>query len=603
MNKKIISFLKQNILFVGIGAFVIVMAGGVLAAKGEFSLASAFKAASNLLGSEPVHTEETGQSNEENAITLPIETVAGSGIESLGADSVSWAGEILSTDDIAVYPSREGQIAQWLVRIGQRVERGQVLGRLTTPPVSTEVASALAEKMQALVQARANTQATAVYIEQSKEQVQRRIDALERARQAAVQAADRNVQLLSESANVQAQSVLSVKQSKIRALIQEMLPRHLRHLTNDPINTTLPVFTVRYKKSVGALNMQTVYDFDLAIRIILEETKDPSAVPETSMLTYLKVAQKLVLATMSSDEISESELNDLRKDITEDQVAFLDALSEYKDAKIAAENARGERGVIVAGADVEYVKERTELEGKISELNRDLAIAQAEAEGAEAAYNAISQGLAGQNVIANSHGVISTIYKNVGDHVTPDEPIAAVSDPHGTGSFVRFQIPNDLLPPAKDSSVTIERPGFPFAKKKAKVVGVGTALDTHGSYIADAEFTEAVDWPIHASVRVMPHVSVEQTPFIPWGALWWDEAGSAHVWLVMENGVIRPQAVRPGRALGDRIEILEGLSSGDRYVAKATPDLKTGSSIKQSVAESPKKEEADAGGDGHGHEH
>jgi multidrug efflux pump subunit AcrA (membrane-fusion protein) len=250
--------------------------------------------------------------------------------------------------------------------------------------------------------------------------------------------------------------------------------------------------------------------------------------------------------------------------------------------------------------DAELAKEKAEIDEKIADFRRELAMAEADVRAAEAAYSAIAAGVAGQEIVSPRAGIVSAIFKNIGDHVTPETVIAGVSGTSSRGRFVRFRIPSDVPSPVRDETVHIERPGFPFSGKKARVIGVGRSLDDNGFFAADAEFLEPVDWPVHASVRVvMALESVRVT--VPFPAIWWDDSGAPNVWLVMENDVIRPQAISLGRAIGDRMEVTDGLQPGDRFVAKATSDLRTGASTARPAAERP--EDGEIEGDGHGHSH
>jgi hypothetical protein len=52
------------------------------------------------------------------------------GLKDLGSSSYSWPGEILSTSDVEVHPVREGQIAEWRVKLGQTVKKGQIRGAI-----------------------------------------------------------------------------------------------------------------------------------------------------------------------------------------------------------------------------------------------------------------------------------------------------------------------------------------------------------------------------------------------------------------------------------------------------------------------------------------
>ena len=121
--------------------------------------------------------------------------------------------------------------------------------------------------------------------------------------------------------------------------------------------------------------------------------------------------------------------------------------------------------------------------------------------------------------------------------------------------------------------------------------------------LADADFVEPVDWPVHASVRVLASADQSGQALVSLSAVWWDDDGHPTVWLVTEENRIRPQEVKTGRTLGDKIEILEGLAQGSRIVSKATSDLEAGTQLDQLSSTTENKTEEQPEGDGHGHAH
>ncbi len=562
------------------------------------------------------NTDEPTLVAEQKTVTalVPVETASNGDVEKLGASSISWPGEILSTADVQVFPAREGQIAEWRVRLGQKVYQGQVLGQLSAGPVSTELVSALAERQQAIVRARANVEATTEYIMASKQQLAELKLALDKSRDAAVGAAERNYQALlgsqvSSSTPSSTPGLLALKREKVRSHAREILHHYVNamsigYLARPAQDADQLYGTYSLKKHLGVTDTGAKYEFDNAVLKLGVDLKDPNVIPEASTKAFLKATQKLLLASIpgstdDGDSMSSEALADLRNDVADDPIAFLDTLNEYNEAKIQLEGAVGNKNTLVATADADYAEKKNELDKKISELDRELKLAQAEVHAAESAYGTVASGIAGQTIIAPKSGVISALYKNIGDHAAPDTAIAGISSASSKGRFVRFRIPSDLRAPEVGEEITIERPGFPLSGIKAKVVGVGLALDVNGSYTADAEFITVVNWPVHASVRVISNQSGGSI-LIPFTAVWWNDKGESQIWLVMENNVIRPRAVKVGRAVGDKIEIEDGLEAGERFVARASADLKTGQSIMGTITTTEKTEPA---GDGHGHSH
>jgi hypothetical protein len=71
----------------------------------------------------------------------------------------------------------------------------------------------------------------------------------------------------------------------------------------------------------------------------------------------------------------------------------------------------------------------------------------------------------------------------------------------------------------------------------------------------------------------------------------------------MENGKIRPQPVKVGKAVNDRVEVEEGLEIGNRFVTRIHAGLKTGQSVSEISQDTKKEPNAEPAGDGHGHSH
>ncbi len=90
--------------------------------------------------------------------------------------------------------------------------------------------------------------------------------------------------------------------------------------------------------------------------------------------------------------------------------------------------------------------------------------------------------------------------------------------------------------------------------------------------------TDEIAWPVYTWVRVVGSAK-QDTLFIPLSTFWCDDMGMAQVWIVNDKNQLESRDVTPGRVLGDRVEILTGLEHGDRYVSKATSNIKEGQSV------------------------
>lgn len=598
----------------------------------------------------------------EQSVSIGVETVVDTSVSGLNASSYSWPGEVLSATDVRVHPSREGQISQWRVKLGQRVKKGQVIGRLTPPPATLELSSALAERSQAIIRARAQADATEKLAQAARGQLERLKLVLDRNRDASLQVAEREAEqtlrsregasqeLMATESNKeasleaaqaeldQAKTTVPLKRQALRVAIDRLTQRTAGRLSYSGTSpsTSAGASNMSFKWGVGVTNSAAQDTYRRMLGQLLDAMKDPNALPDEIALAYVKATQDLLASTIGGTEnLPQSELNEIRTELADDQKDMIEALNEYKEAQsaialkqaeltkirserdkelatartaslntdIAVQSSTALKNKLIAEADTEYAKEKTELDSKVNELNREIAMAQAEVRGAEAAYGIIASGVAGQDIIATQTGVVSAVFKNIGDHVSPETPLIGLSSEKATDRFVRFRVPSDMRTPLVGEEVKVELPGFPFGGKKAKVVGIGLALDEKGFYAADAEFTEAVDWPVHASARVTPTIQIAAPILVPFTALWWDDKGASNVWLVMENGKIRPQPVKVGKAVSDRVEVTEGLEIGSRFVMRTHAGIKTGQSVSE-ISQTTKQEAGtEPAGDGHDHSH
>lgn len=642
---------KKHLAYLAVPVVGAALIGGIYVRN--FALASAGHD-----GDEP----EPAGTVVEQPVSVGVETVADTSVSGLNASSYSWPGEVLSATDVRVHPSREGQISEWRVKLGQRVKKGQVIGRLTPPPATLELSSALAERSQAIIRARAQAEATERLAQAARGQLERLKLVLDRNRDASLQVAEReaeqalrsregaSAELIATESNKeasleaalaeldQAKTTVPLKRQALRVAIERLTQRTAGRLSYSGTSpsTSAGASNMSFKWGVGVTNSAAQDQYRRTLGQLLDAMKDPNALPDDVALTYVKATQDLLASTIGgTTDLPQSELNTIRTELADDQKDMIEALNDYKDAQsvialkqaelvkirserdkelataktaslntdLAAQGSTALKNKLIAEADTEYAKEKTELDSKLNELNREIAVAQAEVRGAEAAYGIIASGVAGQDIVATQTGVISAVFKNIGDHVSPETPLIGLSSEKAAERFVRFRIPSDVRTPLVNEDVKIELPGFPYGGKKAKVVGIGLALDEKGFYAADAEFTEAVDWPIHASVRVTPTVQFAAPILIPFTALWWDDKGVSNVWLVMENGKIRPQPVKVGKAVSDRVEVEEGLETGSRFVTRVHVGLKTGQSVSEISQNAKKETSTEPAGDGHGHSH
>jgi multidrug efflux pump subunit AcrA (membrane-fusion protein) len=269
-------------------------------------------------------------------------------------------------------------------------------------------------------------------------------------------------------------------------------------------------------------------------------------------------------------KVKESEL---LKMIAERDAEVADASNMIASASKELDIVNEEKKKMSIDSQLEYLNRKREIDIKIIELNRELDLAYAEEKAAETGYKTFIAGIGPQRIVALKAGVLTGISKNVGDYVTPEQSLASLrtsADAHD--SFVRFRVPNDAVLPSPGDEVVVIRPGFPFDKKKAIIIGIGNTLDDNGSFVGEAEFVDEVDWPVRALVRVIP--AGEGAILVPFGAIRWNEEGEASLRIVTAKGEIEKRAVIIGRAIGDKVEILKNLSAGESFIPiQASDDM------------------------------
>lgn len=561
----------------------------------------------------------------EEAISVPTEVV-GEQFEGGTEDpGISWPGEIISLGNVEVQPQREGTIVEWTAKIGQKVVKGQALGKLSAPPKTPELIKMLAEQAQDLAKMKGEAQAI---IDFSKKNIQQ-LSALRGAIQANLAAVSStlndlnglgksNIPASANAALEQLQAVVDIKKTILRKTIELTLNRQVQKFSNtvsNPIN-----FQVSYLKfGFGAADSFTAKNYEAYVFKLANELKDPEALPLATAKNLAQAAIRLVNASIATEYLP---LSDLRQMANDDQINFLAAIKEYEEAKaelamqeveykdrqVELNERNTEYGLTQLEQEKEYAEQLKEINEKIAMLEKDQQMAKVNVKASAAAYGTVARSInEGLIIVATQAGTVSAIYKQNGDFVEPGMPVASINTGDKTQRFVRFHIPSNLPIPEAGTSLTIMRPGYPQEVKKVKLIGAGTALGVNGAFVADAEFVDPINWPVRISVRVMPPRGFITSTLIPFAAVWWDNQAQANVWLVTEEDKIRPQQITIGRTLGDKIEVSEGLQSGNRYVSQASPGLTQGMTLKDIKAEAKQesdepKEKADGHeGDPEGH--
>ncbi len=530
----------------------------------------------------PTQTNKQVLQAEATVLNLSTETV---GAES-GAftTSASWPGEVISPGDADVQPPRGGTIISWNVSIGQYVSAGTVLGQLSAAPLTPELATTLAQQSSALSQARARVSYTQAFVEQAKGQLTTlpNSDAAQRA----IDEAKRGTLAAAET----------VRNALQRSMVQEYA--EFSGGSRDILSTGGALYQTAMPYYFGATNSSLRDQYLTATGKALAAIEKES-VPQQEGAAYFLASTRLAAASISSgDYFTQSRLEDLRERIATHQTEFNESVEKYRAASLAVSEKEKE----YADRQKEYADSVRNNASKALELNREKTITENELEAAEVSYRAISGVInGGTAIVASKSGYVSAIMSQIGEFVEPGKAVASISSGVQTNKIIRFRIPSNVEVPKKGEKVKIIRPGFAKDVRTAVIVGVGTALDGNGSFMADARIEGALEWPAHLSVRVVPEKRTSQTIAVPFDAVFWNAENQPKVWIVGEAGVIQSRPVKTGRTFGDAVEILTGLQIGDTYIPLASENITEGMKIEQAIitTEEPTTPE----GDGHGHSH
>lgn len=549
-------------------AIVLVLASAVIA-TGVLAFSSKDTSdPANITAIDPVNASNISVDNS-------IVAVAGEDKSSaLGGKAISnsWPGEIISLNNLQVQPDREGTISEWYVRIGEQVRPGQVIGKLSRPPQTPDAIMALSERFQMLSEARTSAEALRVYTE-------KRILQLRQLRADTENSNKQKIDLLGTNTPARLDSLsasIALKKKSAQAILYGSILKVYPTISYQAIIPDLGLnFNIQLKWMFGAADPNLRNKFSGVLFEALSDLKDAKIVPEKSGLFYFDSAIKLANASILDNEIlTESSLDSLKLMLIEDQSEFVSMLGEIKSMELERANIQRESIDSVVEIQRGSIDTLAEVDSMIAELEKELAMSEGDLKAKEAAFAAISGSItSGYSIIAPNGGVVSSIMKKPGEFVGPGMPVATVTAGGSEGVLVRMRIPNNSQKPIVGELLSIVRPGFEKDVQKARLVGVGSSLDTDGSYMADAVFIEATKWPTGASVRILTPVS-SSTIMVRHSSIFWNEKGTPMVWAVSEGDRIFAKEIVLGRTVGDSMEVYTGLKNGDRYLLSIVPEIK-----------------------------
>lgn len=606
----------------------------------------------------PGHEDAASESQtSESTPSSQLGTVQETELEKLGISNVSFAGEVLSTDDVRIHPLVEGQLIELNVNIGQYVEKGQVLGRLSVAP-NPDLIATLAEKAKNAELARLQIGVIEKIVSDNTQLIDKLKTILDRAKESAIQTISaqaiqdltiaqgasqqliwqnevKNTVIQSAQAEYeQAQTAVDSELVNVRTAAEKAYVEFTGIISDNlGLSTDITIDEDNFNEAYGKFDRQTRRDFASAVNALKNAFEDETKLPENEIANFFDTASEMLLSSYPSTYVSAEKLEELRGILTENETDFYEALQNYKDAigelvqkqadyetvkaeqerdiidlEVDAKNAQSAYEISESLIDAKKVeietdfeKQKFEYDNQILELVKEKLLYEAEAQAAEVAYQVFASKIGGQEIVALKSGYVSGVYMNLGDHVTPETAVLAITGDINAKKFVRFKIPADTKLVSVGEEVEIESLNSQFGKTKAIVTGVSLSLDSNGFFLADADLNIDANLPVHANVRIVPNTQ-NKLLVVPLSALVLDENGKYSIWLVDKDTVIHKKELTIGRTFGDQVEIFGGVALNDQFIVKPAADLVDGSKWKGTIPTEEAEEPAPEG-DGHGHSH
>lgn len=228
--------------------------------------------------------------------------------------------------------------------------------------------------------------------------------------------------------------------------------------------------------------------------------------------------------------------------------------------------AQAEAGVAQARAATQQVKVRQD----------EIRAADAQAAQASAATRAAQVARSFASLAAPFDGVVATRMVDPGAMAAPGSPLLTV---HGGPLRLEVQVPESALKAAKIGSQIEVRIDAIESTFRATVVESSPAGDpaTH-TFLVRAELPPDTGALAGMFGRARIETGRRKRLMIPAVATW-TKAGLAYVWALSAEGAAQLRLVTLGEKSGQRVEVLSGLSPGDKIVVEGREGVRDGAKV------------------------
>jgi len=295
-----------------------------------------------------------------------------------------------------------------------------------------------------------------------------------------------------------------------------------------------------------------------------------------------------VIAVMGAKEGDRVKKGDViaRLDAKENQANALAADNAVEDARRALDEALARKNLAVTRferyANLLKAEVVSRQDFELQETEKELAlqgVARAEARLKQAQEQARGAGTVADytRVVAPISGIIVSRTADLGSTVFPSQPLFTIEDE--SGYQLELAIPESMagrIRPGGAVQITLDVLGSSFAARIAEIV---PAVDPASrTFTAKVPLTQAgLKSGMFGRAAVdlgttVSSMSVSRKSVVERGAL-------TSVWVVDNGRIARLRLVKVGRAVGDRVEILSGLSAGERVVTGGVERISDGAKI------------------------
>ena len=306
----------------------------------------------------------------------------------------------------------------------------------------------------------------------------------------------------------------------------------------------------------------------------------------TSALVSTRIPGTITqLRVREGDRVKKGQLL-VQLEAAENQATAAVATAGIDEARRALEEAQSRKKL--AGATFErYQNLFKELavsrqEFEVRQAEKELAsqgVARAEARLVQAEQGAKASATVSDytRIVSPISGIIAGKQVDLGASVFPGQPLLTIED--DTGYQLELALPENLAARVKTGSslqITIDSVGGSFTGRIAEIVPTADPLSR--TFVAKIPLSQKglksgmFGRGSLALGTTLPGITVPRTALVERGAL-------TSVWIVDRDNILRMRIVKSGRTVGSRIEILTGVSDGDRVVVSGSERVTEGAKV------------------------